>query len=155
MTNPAPCVLVPCGEDGFSRVPDASVVADELAAICRASARHYREVGFAPPWTGYLLRRDGHYLGGGAFVAPPADGRVELAYFTLPEHQGQGFARTTASLLVEVARRTEPSIVLWAKTLPEDNASTAILRGLGFRHIGTTTDHEIGEAWEWELPPAS
>jgi hypothetical protein len=44
-----------------------------------------------------------------------------------------------------------PSLTLWAKTLPYENASTAILRSLGFRHIGSTTDHEIGEAWEWEL----
>lgn len=145
------CILVPCGEDGFPRASDGPAVPGELAAICRASAEHWREVGFTPPWTGYLLARGGEYVGGGAFVAPPADGRVEIAYFTLPAHERQGFGRTTARLLVDLARRADPALALWAKTLPEENASTAILRSLGFRHIGSTTDHEIGEAWEWTL----
>ena len=151
MTPSDRCVLVPCGEDGFP--PDGPAIPDELAEFCRASAAHFREVGFVPPWTGYLLCRDGRYLGGGAFVAPPADGRVEIAYFTLDACQGRGFGRATAALLVDLARRADPGLALWAKTLPEDNASTAILRGFGFRHIGTTTDHEIGEAWEWQLEP--
>ena len=76
---------------------------------------------------------------------------MEIAYFTLPAHEGQGFGGTTAALLVDLARRTDPDLALWAKTLPEENASTAILRSLGFRHVGSTTDHEIGEAWAWEL----
>ncbi len=145
------CVLVPCGADGFPLAADAPAVPAELAAICRASAEHYCTVGYAPPWTGYLLAGDGTYFGGGAFVAPPEHGRVEIAYFTLPAHEGQGFATTTAALLVDLARRTDPTLVLWAKTLPQDNASTAILRRLGFRQAGSTTDHEIGEAWLWIL----
>jgi RimJ/RimL family protein N-acetyltransferase len=128
-------------------------IPENLAEICRASADHYGRVGFAPPWTGYLLRCNGAYLGGGAFVAPPENGRVEIAYFTLPEYEGQGFGRTTATLLVDLARRTDPGLTLWAKTLPEDNASTAILRSLGFHHVGSTEDHEIGEAWQWLLEP--
>ena len=153
MTIQDRCVLVPCGEDGLPCAPDAAAIPDALAAICRASADHQRRVGYEPPWTGYLLARDGEYLGGGAFVAPPAAGRVEIAYFTLPAHEGRGFGRTTAALLVDIARRADPSLVLWAKTLPEENASTAILRALGFRHAGSTTDHEIGEAWAWLCQP--
>ena len=105
-------------------------------------------MGYVPPWTGYLLAHEGVYRGGGAFVAPPADGRVEIAYFTLPDHECLGYGRSTAALLVDLARRTDPSLTLWAKTLPAENASTAILRGLGFRHVGSTEDHEIGKAWE-------
>ena len=150
MTRSHHCVLIPCGEDGF---PAGPAVPDELAATCRANAAHFRKVGYVPPWTAYLLSRAGEYLAGGAFVAPPADGRVEIAYFTLPAHEGQGFGRITATLLVDRARRTDPTLTLWAKTLPEDDASTAILRSLDFRHAGSTTDHEIGEAWEWVLEP--
>ncbi len=149
------CHLIPCGNDGLPLAPDAPPIPDDLAPICRASAEHVRNVGYAPPWTGYLLARDGEYLGGGAFVAPPENGRVEIAYFTLPAHEGQGFGRTTAALLVDLARRADPSLALWAKTLPGDNASTAILRGLGFRHLGSAEDHEIGEAWLWQLEPAT
>ena len=146
MTPSNTCVLVRCGEDGL---PAGPAVPDTLADTCRANAAHFRKVGYVPPWTAYLLNRAGTYLGGGAFVAPPRDGRVEIAYFTLPAHERQGFGRTTAALLVDIARRADSSLVLWARTLPEENASTAILRGLGFRHAGSTTDHEIGEAWAW------
>jgi RimJ/RimL family protein N-acetyltransferase len=150
MTQPQ-CALVPCGEDGFPLAPDASAIPEDLAASCRATAEHYRKVGFIPPWTGYLLACGGEYRGGGAFVAPPAEGRVEIAYFTLPGHRGLGFGRATAALLVDLARRADPGLTIWAKTEPNENASTAILRSLGFRHAGSTTDHEIGEAWEWML----
>lgn len=154
MTAHDRCVLVPCGEDGLPAAASPAVP-EALAAICSSLAEHYRKTGFSPPWTGYLLRRDGEYLGGGAFVAPPDNGRVEIAYFTLPAHQGQGYARTTATLLRDLARRIDPGLMLWAKTLPHENPSTAILRALGFRHVGATTDHEIGEAWEWQLPPGA
>lgn len=153
MTTQDRCTLIPCGEDGFPLAPDAPAITAELAPICHASAEHHRRVGYHPPWTGYLLTCDGTYRGGGAFVAPPENRRVEIAYFTLPEHEGRGFGRTTAALLVDLARRTDPGLTLWAKTLPEENASTAILRTLGFRHVGSTTNHEIGEAWEWALEP--
>ena len=150
-TRQTRCTFVPCGEEGFPLSADTAIP-EELAAICRASAEHYRKVGFTPPWTGYLLACDGEYRGGGAFVAPPADGRVEIAYFTLPGHEGQGFGRATAALLVDLARRADPALTIWAKTEPNENASTAILRALGFRHTGSTTDHEIGEAWQWDCP---
>src|SRR5690349_3177312 len=101
MTTLDRCTLIPCGEDGFPLAPGAHKIPEDLAEICRASAEHYRKVGHVPPWTGYLLARDGAWLGGGAFVAPPENGRVEIAYFTLPAHEGQGFGRTTAALLVD------------------------------------------------------
>jgi RimJ/RimL family protein N-acetyltransferase len=153
MTPSSDCVLVPCGEDGFPLDADGAELPDALGQMCGELAAHYHATVFAPPWTGYLLRRGSEYLGGGAFVGPPANGRVEIAYFTLPAHEGKGFGRTTATLLVERARRADPGLALWAKTLPRDNASTAILRSLGFRRAGSTIDHEIGEAWAWQLDP--
>jgi [ribosomal protein S5]-alanine N-acetyltransferase len=150
MTIRTHCALVPCGEDGLP-IEDGPAHCEDLAETCRALAEHHRKVGYSPPWTGYVLRCDDTYVGGGAFVTPPENGRVEIAYFTLPAHEGRGFGRTTAALLVDLARRLDPSLALWAKTLPEVGASTAILRGLGFRHVGSTEDHEIGEAWAWEL----
>ncbi|NWP89588.1 GNAT family N-acetyltransferase, partial [Escherichia coli] len=82
---------------------------------------------------------------------PPAGNRVEIAYFTRSDHQRRGVATRTARQLVEIARRHAPGIELYAKTMPEENASTRILAGLGFRRIGTDIDHEIGEAWAWLL----
>src|SRR5262245_2228984 len=50
MTMQDRCHLIPCGEDGFPSAPDAPPIPDDLAAICRASADHTRQVGYAPPW---------------------------------------------------------------------------------------------------------
>jgi RimJ/RimL family protein N-acetyltransferase len=54
-----------------------------------------------------------------------------------------------ARLLIERAHATDPAIEITAQTLPEENASTAILRKLGFQQSGTATDDEVGLVWEW------
>src|SRR3712207_7923797 len=37
------------------------------------------------------------------FKSRPRDGRVEIAYFTFPEHQRKGIGRQMAAALVEIA----------------------------------------------------
>lgn len=122
---------------------------DDLHESCRATADLYRRVGFVPPWTGYVAVADGRAVGGGAFVGPPQDGIVEIAYFTLEGEQRQGFASRTVACLAETARRHSPDMVLRAFTLKEENPSTKILRRLGFSVIGTAQDPDAGEVWEW------
>jgi RimJ/RimL family protein N-acetyltransferase len=88
-------------------------------------------------------------VGGGAFVGPPQDGLVEIAYYTLKDHEGRGHASRTAAALVAIARRHDPQLTLRAFTLMEHNASTRILGKLGFRIVGTAQDDDAGEVWEW------
>jgi RimJ/RimL family protein N-acetyltransferase len=120
-----------------------------IAEACRASAELYQRIGYLSPWVSYVALNVDVAVGGGAFVGPPVGDRVEIAYFTLPEHEGQGFATLTAQHLVAIARESQRKVEIFAKTAPEANASTAILTKLGFRMLGTTTDDEIGEAWAW------
>jgi RimJ/RimL family protein N-acetyltransferase len=146
--GPGKVLLVPCDEDGhpveaFVRMPEA------LAENCRATADLYRRVGFVPPWVGYVAVAAGRPVGGGAFVGPPVDGCVEIAYFTLENEQGRGYASQTAAALVDVARAHSPGIGLKAFTLKEENASTRILRRLGFSITGIAQDADAGEVWEW------
>jgi len=122
---------------------------EAIIANCRATADLYRRVGFTPPWVGYVAVADDRPVGGGAFVGAPKDGSVEIAYFTLENEQGQGYASRTASSLVEIARLHSPGIGLKAFTLKEENASTRILRRLGFSMVGTAQDADAGEVWEW------
>jgi [ribosomal protein S5]-alanine N-acetyltransferase len=141
--------LAACDRDGRIAAPcERSLAIDDA---CVATAQLYEQVGFVPPWVGYVAIVSGVGVGGGAFVGPPANNRVEIAYFTLPEHEGQGVATRTARHLIDIARRSAPGIELYAKTMPEENASTRILAKLGFERIGTVIDHEIGEAWAWLL----
>lgn len=140
--------LVRCDADGRPVQPIAGLTA-ELEANCAGTADLYRRVGFVEPWVGYVAVVDGEGVGGGAFVGPPTDNCVEIAYFTLKEHEGRGFASQTAAGLVEIARQAAPQVQLKAFTLMEQNASTRILQRLGFEVIGTSQDPDAGEVWEW------
>lgn len=124
-----------------------------LEAMNERTRRFLAHAGYRVPWVGYVAVASHAPVGGGAFVGPPAYGRVEIAYFTLPQHQRLGYAAMTAGTLVEIARAADPMIALVAKTEPRENPSTRILARLGFRGPRETTDEEIGLAWVWRLDP--
>jgi [ribosomal protein S5]-alanine N-acetyltransferase len=147
--------LARCGADGVP-LEHIAVVPEAIAASYSANADLYRRVGFSPPWVSYVAVDSGRAVGGGAFVGPPLDNCVELAYFTLPELQGRGYATQTAAALVAIARHADPQLILRAFTLPECNASTTILKRLGFALFGDAQDPDAGEVWEWRtLEPGS
>lgn len=141
--------LVEIGEDGLTverlELPDAA------RTVCELTAAAYRKTGFVRPWVGYLAEEDCQVVGTCAFKTPPKKGRVEIAYFTFPDYQGRGLATRMARLLIEKAQNTDPSIEITAQTLPQENASTTILRKLNFSRIGTAHDEDAGEVWEWQL----
>ena len=140
--------LVRCGPDGTPTQPVAHLP-DTLVANCVATADLYGRIGYVDPWVGYVAVDDGEGVGGGAFVGAPRDNCVEIAYFTLKEKEGQGYAARTVAGLIEIARRYEPQIVLKAFTLQEQNASTSILQRYGFRVVGDAHDEDAGAVWEW------
>lgn len=142
--------LVPCEPDGFPIERD--LVLPEFARhACEMSAAWYGKVGYVRPWMGYIAVLDGVVVGGGGFKEPPQEHRVEVAYFTAPELESLGYATRTARLLVAIARQADPTLLIAAQTLPEENASTSILRKLGFRLHGHVHHPEDGEIWEWRL----
>jgi [ribosomal protein S5]-alanine N-acetyltransferase len=107
---------------------------------------------FLPPWIGYIAVENAQAVGTCAFKSPPTGGRVEIAYFTFPAHEGRGVATRMARELISLARTTDPSVQVIAQTMPSGNASTRVLRKLGFVHACDAQDHEIGLCWEWHLP---
>ena len=125
--------------------------APAAAEVVEATTRMYGEVGYEPPWVGYLAVEGGACVGACSFKSPPRDGRVEIAYFTFPGHESRGVATRMAAELVRLARRTAPGLTLAAQTLPEENASTAVLRKLGFRLAGVVEHPGDGPVWEWQL----
>ena len=140
--------LVRCGPDGVPLIPILEVPA-AVAVTYGANADLYRRVGFVPPWVSYVAVNDGRAVGGGAFVGPPRENRVEIAYFTLPEFEGLRYATRTAAELVAIARNSNPGIIIAAFTLRESNASTKILQRLGLRLFGDAQDPDAGDVWEW------
>ncbi len=138
--------------DKFGRVPLPFESFPELMKEnCKGMASFYGVVGFELPWIGYVSVSEGRPIGGGAFKGRPRDNRVEIAYYTLPEFEGRGFASATADALVRIARRASPNIVVTAQTLPAPNASNALLKKLGFVFRGVVVHPEDGNVWEWEL----
>ena len=142
--------LVPCGRDGRPGEP-IGPLPQAILDINSMAAEFYGRTVYEPPWIGYLALDGETVVGTGGFVAPPEGNRVEIAYGTVAEYEGRGFAGRTAAALIAIARATRPGVEIYAKTLPEDGPSPAILRRLGFQLIGTAIDHEIGLAWAWLL----
>jgi [ribosomal protein S5]-alanine N-acetyltransferase len=132
---------IPCQDD----------VTSLLLEVMRLNAVLSARNGAASPWRGYIAITDEDgVIGTCGFKGPPKDGAAEIAYFTFPPFAGRGFAKQMARKLEESAMRTGALKMLIAHTLPEANASTAILKGMGFRNIGEVIDPEDGKVWRWE-----
>ncbi|MDP2653068.1 MAG: GNAT family N-acetyltransferase [Candidatus Omnitrophota bacterium] len=121
--------------------------------VLAATASFYRRAGFHPPWVSYLAVAGGEAVGCCSFKSGPRDGCVEIAYFTFPPHEGKGFATKMAEGLIAIAGRQDKVLRVTARTLPEENASTAIMKKLGFVNQGPVQDPEDGTVWEWSRRP--
>ena len=125
------------------------------AEVVEATTQLYRTVGYKLPWIGYLALENGICVGSCGFKSPPQNNRVEIAYFTFPGHESRGVATRMASELIRLALDKMPAVTVAAQTLPEENASTSILKKLQFRLVGTLEHPEDGLVWEWQLRNAS
>lgn len=102
-------------------------------------------------WHGFWGVESGQVIGTCAYAArPDGEGRVEVAYFVFPPFEGRGLGRKMAGRLVTRAA-ADGRWPLMAKTVAEENASTRILRGLGFQRAGEAEDPEQGTVWVWVL----
>lgn len=123
-----------------------SLLVDEMLSTYTT---YYPTIGFNPPWIGYFIVEDDHAAGTCGFTGAPKDNRVELAYYTFKENEGRGIATFGCRELIRMGKEADPDVIVFAKTAPEENASTSILRKNGFRKGAVVQDHEIGDAWEW------
>lgn len=141
--------LFPIGRSG--ELPEGVTPDDHLAMIVEMTVSHYERTGFPAPWVGYIAMRDQEPVGVCGFKSAPVDGRIEIAYGTLPGFEGQGVATAMAKALIQIAAEGAESLTVFAQTLPDENASTSILRKLGFTMTGPVEHPEDGTVREWEL----
>lgn len=123
-----------------------------IAGMAQMQAALYRKTRAQAPWIGYLARDPAQQamVGGCSFVERK-DGQVEIAYFTFPGLEGRGVAGWMARALVDLAW-DDPSLArIIAHTLPAENASTRVLRRLGFERAGEAIDADEGAVWLWRL----
>lgn len=114
------------------------------------SVLFYARVGYSVPWIGYYASMDGKLVGSCGFKGRPIDGKVEIAYGTFPPFQSKSIGTEICRRLVSLARETDPSVRVMARTLMEENHSARILRKNGFKWLGIVNDPDDGDVWEWE-----
>ena len=103
------------------------------------------------PWTGYSIIRDGEKVGQCAFKSKPQNGKVEIAYYIYEQFERQGIATEACRLLTELSLKFDPTIIVTARTLMEENASVKVLRKNNYEFTGVVTDPEDGDVWEWKF----
>ena len=86
-----------------------------------------------------------------AFKGKPVNGMVEIAYGTLEKYRNQGIGSSICKHLVDLSIKTDPSVKITARTLPQENYSVRILRKNNFIFKGMVNDPEDGDVWEWEF----
>lgn len=126
-----------------------------LVDIGRAYVDLYGNGDVEPPWMGYVARdrRSGSIVGTCGFKDRSRDGMCEIAYFTFPTCEGRGFGQRMARCLVEIAFDAGARLIR-AHTLPQENASTRILRKLDFVNLRDVHDPVDGIVWRWQLERA-
>jgi ribosomal-protein-alanine N-acetyltransferase len=129
---------------GFSGIVSAA----GRSAI-ESTAQLYSRVGWVHPWIGYLAIERETCVGTCAFTHAPRENVVEIAYHTFPRYEGGGVASRMASSLVALVNEFAPEVVVTAHTLPEENASTRVLRKTGFEFAGPRVHEEDGAIWVW------
>ena len=122
---------------------------EPLRSTLEATIAFMKVVHACFPWISYLAKQDDEFVGICSFKGVPQDNKVEIAYFTFPGSEQNGYGTKMCGCLIEIARASCPTITITACTLPEENASTKILRKNGFIFAGTSLDDEVGEVFEW------
>lgn len=113
-----------------------------------------REAVSADPWRdgfGVVQVKEQRLIGLCSFVGPPdEEGGVEISYCVAPQFEGQGYATEAAQLLIDQAFASGRVRRVAAHTLPQDSASTRVLRKCGFARCGEFIDPVDGPIWRWE-----
>lgn len=117
--------------------------------ILSMTIEFYKRVGFTPPWIGYFAKENGKLVGSAGFKGAPVNDTVEIAYGTFEQFRKQGIGAEICKQLVFLSLKTDASLKITARTLPQQNFSTKILEKNNFQCIGVVSDPEDGEVWEW------
>jgi [ribosomal protein S5]-alanine N-acetyltransferase len=142
--------LVPIEITGAVHFP--GLFAEGVAAeVVKATVDLYSRRGYVVPWIGYLAVEANKIVGACGFAGPPIDLEAEVAYFTFPGNEGRGVATRMAGELLRISRSAaaQARVRFIAHTLPEECASTSVLRKLGFSFECEINHPEDGPIWKW------
>ncbi|CAN7215520.1 GNAT family protein [Pseudoduganella sp. LjRoot289] len=153
-----PLTLAQLGELAASRVPSSMAGRVEQGSLPPAfvAQRALDRIaeGRSEFWcaTFIIVRDDGQIIGGCGFKGAPENGRVEIAYGIAPMYRRQGAAAAAVGALLERAYANGVQVVV-AGILPENAASIAVVRKLGFQAAGTRVDEDGDVVGIWLAHP--
>lgn len=105
-------------------------------------------------WGGYFVvdAESDDLVGSCAFKSEPTEnGVVEIAYFTYPGFESQGYATAMAQKLIKLANVSAMVKQVVAHTLPENSASTRVLEKAGMNYVGEVVEPDDGRVWLWKI----
>ena len=108
------------GLEPDGRIDTAIELSPHAAPVIAATLDNYAARGNFSPWLGYMTFDADTNVGTCAFVGPPTGNVVEIAYYTFPEHEKQGYAQQAVRALVRIAHNAKPDVVITAHTLPQE-----------------------------------
>ncbi len=162
--------LVPAGVDDFLALrvsedalaqrlgvaldPDWLGFPDARSAVAGGAEHLSANPGDEGWWTHWFVHcGENRLIGMGGFKgAPDAEGVAEIGYTISSHWRGQGLATEAARGMISFAFADPRMREVRAHTLPEHNASTAILQRVGMTFAGEVEDPEDGPVWRWTLP---
>jgi ribosomal-protein-alanine N-acetyltransferase len=125
--------------------PDEFPTSDDLAGFLPIQLKRMEADPHQRDWMARLMvTTEGEVIGHCGFHGPPdAIGRAEIGYTVFEEFRGRGFAREAAKALTEWAFKQGEERV-FASASPDNAASLAVIRHLGFVQVGTQEDEVDG-----------
>lgn len=127
-------------------LPEEFPTQDELDGFLTVQLHRMERATARRAWMARLMKRthDNALIGHCGFHGPPEMvGRAEIGYSVFTVHRGQGYAKEAAGALVRWAfRRGEKQV--YASVSPDNQASLAVVKALGFTQVGTQEDEVDG-----------
>ena len=106
------------------------------------------------PWLlrAIISKADRNMLGYFNFHGPPDDrGVAEIGYTIWPRHRRRGYAEETVRAMFAWAHRTHGLTRFRASVAPDNEPSLAMVRKLGFVHVGEQWDEIDGRELVFEM----
>ncbi|MCB0279204.1 MAG: GNAT family N-acetyltransferase [Calditrichaeota bacterium] len=123
----------------------------EVEEVSKANREFYSRIGYHFPWIGYFAVIDDQVVGTCGFKGKAENGKIELAYYTFKQFEGNGYAKLMLNELIRIKKEADQTdqILLIAQTESRVNASNHILKQQHFVYSGDAFDEDAGIVWEW------
>lgn len=99
----------------------------------------------------FIHEAEGLLIGLGGYKGAPSGGMLEIGYEFAPAFRRQGLATEAARAMVAHAFAQPEVDHVIAHTLPEENASTRVLKRVGMAFDEAVDDPDDGPIWRWRV----